>query len=55
MSMKASDETVVPLTRKEHQEYHQMGKRAFERKYWLKFTHVSKRLQAEWAKNETFP
>ena len=29
MSMKASDETVVPLTREEHQEYHQLGKRAF--------------------------
>ena len=55
MSMKASDETVVPLTREEHQEYHQIGKQAFERKHRLKFTHVCKRLRAEWAKNETFP
>ena len=52
MSMKASDETVVPLTREEHHEYHQIGKRAFERKYRLKFTHVCRRL---WAQNETFP
>ena len=48
MSQKASDLSCVPLTREEHQEYHQHGKRAFERRYRVSFAREVKRLNAEW-------
>jgi hypothetical protein len=48
MSMKASDLSCVPLTRSEHQEYHRIGKAAFERQYGVCFAREVARLNAEW-------
>jgi hypothetical protein len=50
MSMKANDYSCVPLTWFEHREYHQVGKRAFERKYRVSFAAAARRLNAEWRK-----
>jgi len=47
-SMKASDKTCVPLTWFEHREYHDHGKRTFERKYKVNFAREVKRLNREW-------
>ncbi len=48
MSQKASDFSCVPMTREEHQEYHRIGKAAFERKYGVNFAVEVARLNAEW-------
>jgi hypothetical protein len=48
MRQKSSDYSCVPLTREEHQEYHQIGKAAFERKYRVNFARLVKRLNRAW-------
>lgn len=48
MSQKSSDDTCVPLTRAEHQEYHRIGKAAFERKHGLDLASEVERLNAEY-------
>ena len=48
MSQKASDYTTGPLTPAEHREYHQIGKKTFERKYRINCARIAARLNAEW-------
>lgn len=48
MGMKASDDSCVPMTREEHQEYHRIGRAAFERRYRVNFAREAARLRAEW-------
>jgi hypothetical protein len=47
MSMKASDSTVVPLTRAEHREY-DADRRAFERKYGVSMRDMVRELNQVW-------
>jgi hypothetical protein len=49
MGYKAHDKTTVPLTRKEHIEYHRIGRRAFEAKYMISFDAIVERLNAQYA------
>lgn len=49
MRYKAHDKTTVPLTRKEHREYHRIGRRLFEVKYVISFDAVVQRLNAQYA------
>ena len=49
MGYKAHDKTTVPLTRKEHIEYHRIGRRAFEVKYMISFDAIVMRLNAQYA------
>ena len=48
MSMKASDLSVLPLTRVEHEEYHKIGRDAFARKYRLDLPQLVAQFNAEW-------
>jgi len=48
MAMKASDLSVIPMTREEHCEYHRIGKRAFERVHGVRFAAAAARLRREW-------
>ncbi len=52
MGYKAHDKTTVPLTRKEHVEYHKISKRAFEAKYMISFAAIVERLNAQYAARE---
>jgi hypothetical protein len=46
--LKASDYSCIPLTMREHAEYHQIGKQSFERKYGLSCEDVVRRLNEVW-------
>ena len=48
MRMKASDFSCVPMTRKEHIEYHATSRAAMERKYGVSFAGACAALRAEW-------
>ena len=48
MATKASDASCVPMTRDEHQEYHRIGKRAFERLHGVRFAAIARALRRAW-------
>ena len=50
IGQKSSDLSCIPLTRQEHQEYHQIGKKDFERKYGLDLFALVQRLNRIWSK-----
>jgi len=48
MRQKASDTTCVPLTPAEHREYHQIGRKDFEKKYGIDLDLVAEALFQTW-------
>jgi len=46
--LKASDYSCIPLTPREHSEYHQIGKESFERKYGICCADQVERLNGVW-------
>jgi hypothetical protein len=48
MSQKASDYTCIPLTAEEHREYHQVGRREFERRHGIDCRELVAELNHAW-------
>jgi hypothetical protein len=48
MSQKASDYSCVPLTMPEHREYHQIGKREFEKRHGIRFVAAVRELNQQY-------
>jgi hypothetical protein len=48
MALKSSGYSCVPLTLEEHREYHQIGRKAMERKYGVSFADTAKELNRVW-------
>jgi hypothetical protein len=49
MAQKASDFSAIPLTPAEHRDYHQIGRKAFERKHGIVCADLVRDLQAIWS------
>jgi hypothetical protein len=47
---KASDDSCVPLTRAEHEEYHALGREAFARRYGLDVPALCRQFRADYAR-----
>lgn len=48
MRQKSSDLTAVPLTPREHREYHRIGRAEFERRYGVDFDYIVEGLTTEY-------